>query len=267
MTICGTKFSFDGISCDKYGLMMYELSDNTLSDGAFAGTVSIIDEPVVNGYKPIFYGIQYEKKLEFQIVFGVDMDRVDAGEYITADEMNNIATWLIGHDKYKILTIDQPGFENIRFKCIITGLEQISYGNIPWALKATVTCDSPYAYRSPTSFRFQIDGVSTIEIENASGHNGYYRPVIEFNPTNGGDLIIVNKTDNDRIVEFKGIPAAVLNMTLDSETLVIENSADLNLYDIYNKKGFRLKRGRNTLVVTGKGELVFHCEFPINVCG
>lgn len=267
MSLCESSFSFNGISCTEFDLSIYELSDHQIGDGSFAGTADIIEESIASRYKPLFYGVRYTKKLEFQMTFGLNDDRLDKGQPITIQEADAIATWLIGHNEYKYLIIDQDELEDVRFKCMVTSLEEITYGQSLWAMRATITCDGPYAYRHPSPISFDIDSSAEITLDNLSSHNGYYRPVVQFKPTAGGDLVIQNVTDNGRIFEIKNIPASVIDLQIDNETLVITNSAGLNLYDGFNKKAFRLKRGENNLLVSGSGELIFHCEFPVNICG
>ena len=267
MSFWGNTFSFDGISCTEFDLSMYELSDHQLGDGTFHGTADIVEEYLSSRYKPLFYGVKYSKKLEFQIIFGLNDERIDKGQPLTVQEADAIATWLIGHNEYKYLEIDQDDLKDIRFKCMITSLDEITYGKSLWAMRATVTCDGPYGYRAPSPISFNINSSTQITVDNLSSHNGYYRPVIQFKPKSGGNLVIKNITDNGRVFEIKNIPASVLDLQIDNETLVITNSADLNLYDGFNKKAFRLKRGKNVLQVSGSGELIFHFEFPVNVPG
>ena len=202
------KFNFDGRSCDEFDLMIYEMSDAEHGDAAFAGVASAIEERLTSRYTPLFYGVEFDRKLEFSVVFGMNMERIDSGRSMSREEENDIASWLIGHDDYKYLTIDQPDLYDIRFKCMVTELEPIRYGMLTWAMRATFTCDGPYAYRYPSSHSFELNGTHEISYFNYSSHNGYYRPVIEYSPASGGDLIIVNKSDGNREFRMESMPAA-----------------------------------------------------------
>ena len=267
MAIYGDTFTFDGISCEDYELMLYDREGHNRDAHAYGGTVSIIEEKVLSKNKPLFYGATFDKKLEFQLIFGLNIDRIDANNALSTDESNDIASWLIGHTQYKYLQIDSDDYANIRFKCIITGLEEIVYGERAWAMKANVVCDGPYAYRPPTVSRFVIQGHKTIDLFNSSGCNGYYYPIIEYRPVSGGDLIITNVSDNGRKTEFVDIPSSVQRITVNNDTLVITNNIGINLYDKFNKKSVRLKKGINTIDISGNGELIFYCEYPINIAG
>ena len=153
------------------------------------------------------------------------------------------------------------------YRCMITGLEEISYGNIPWALRASVTCDGPYAYIPMQAYTYTLSGLQTVFFDNISSVNGYYYPILKYSPTNGGDFSIQNNTDGERLFAMTGLPAAAQVITINNDTGVITNSADLNLYPYFNNHFFRLKRGQNELVLTGAGTLEIQCEFPVNVGG
>lgn len=267
MAFWGKTFVFNDISCEAFDLMLYDIGNDTQGEGTFASTVSIIEDVVGNRWKPWFYGVKYEKKLEFEIVFGVNTERIDRGKYLARFEIDEIASWLTGHDKYMWFAIDQEDMAHVHYRCIITDLSLVSYGNIPWAMKATITCDSPYAYLYPQEFSYEINGTKEIEFPNGSSHNGYYMPILDITTTGGGTISITNKTDNDRTFELKDMPASITNIRVNNDTCVITNNADLNLYPYCNCKFFRLVRGYNTLSVTGNCTLKILCEFPANTGG
>lgn len=268
MAFWGSSFVFNGIPCDDFDLMVYDVGNDTQGGGTFASVVSIIDESLLSKWRPMFYGVKREEKLTFDIVFGVNMERIDSGNYFDRYEIDEIATWLTGHETYKELEIIQDDMTHVRYKCIITQLAEVSFGNIPWAMRATVTCDSPFAYMYPREYVYELTGTAqTILFNNESSLNGYYKPVVEFTTQNGGTLSIVNKTDNDREFKFTLLPAATQKLIVDNENCVITCTSDINLYPYFNYKFLRLKRGYNTLVITGTGELKIKCEYPVNVGG
>lgn len=267
MAFWGSKFIFNDFPCEEFGLMLYDIGNETQGEGTFASTVSIIEDVVGNRWKPWFYGVKYEKKLQMDIIFGVDESRLDREKYLDRYEIDEIASWLTGHDKYLWFEIEQEDMEYVRYHCMVTDLSIVSYGNIPWAMKATLLCDSPYAYLYPQEFTYTISGTQKIEFLNESSHNGYYMPILEITTSGGGTISITNETDNGRTFELKDMPAAVTDVRVDNDTCVITNNADLNLYPYCNCKFLRLARGYNTLSITGNCTLKILCEFPINVGG
>lgn len=267
MAFWGNSFVFNDIPCDDYDLMLYDVGSTTQGTSKFASGVSIIEETLPSRYKPHFYGVKFDKKLEFTIVFGVNQRRIDAEKYLDRYELETIAFWLTGHDKYMWLEVEQDDLEYVRYRCIISNLEFVEYGNIPWALKATVTCDSPYAYLYPQVFEYDISGTETIDFYNESSHNGYFMPQLEIELSNGGSFSIINKSDNNRKFEFKNVPSSVKKLNVDNDRCIITNDKNLNAYPYFNFRFFRLVKGENRLQVTGNGKLRITCEFPVNVGG
>lgn len=266
MAFFGNKFVFNGIPCEDFDLMMYEVDSNTHSQGTFASTVSIKEETVGTRYKPYFYGVSYESKLEMKIVFGVNENRIDAGKWLDRYELESIASWLTGYDKYMWLEIEQEDMQYVRYKCMITGLDIIEYGEIPWALQATVTCDGPFAYMYPQVFSYQVNGSMTIEIYNESSINGFYYPLVDI-MTSSGSISIKNETDNNRTFSLSGVPSGAGKITIDNDRCVIASSNGINMYQYCNYTFFRLVKGYNRIVITGTGTVNITCEFPINTGG
>ena len=266
MAFYGKTFIFNSVPCEAYELEMYNIGSTGQGGGEFASTVSIEEEVVGNRWKPYFYGTKYEDKLELEMVFGVNQRRLDEEKYLDRFEINEIATWLTGHNDYKWLEIDQLDTQHYRYRCMCTGLSIISYGRVPMALQATFICDSPYAYMYPQEFTYTVNGTLTISFFNQSSVNGYYMPDLEISQA-GGTFSIKNVTDGNRIFSLTGYPASCTHVYVDNDHGVITNNQDLNLYPYFNYNFFRLKRGFNELQITGSGTLTIKCSFPVNAGG
>lgn len=263
MSFYGHKFIFNGISCENYDLMVYDVGGGGESDSPFAGVVTINDEVIGSKWKPYFYGVTYEEKLEHEITFGVNTDRIAAGRYLNRAEIDDIATWLTGHDKYLVLEIEQDDMTWVRYKCIVTQLSVVSYSGVPYTFRATFTCDSPYAYEYPRQFVYTVVGSKTVTIFNDSCLHGYYYPVVEIvNP--GASVTIENMSDNNRVFSIDDIPEAVHKITVNNDRKVITNDQGLNLYPGCNYKFFRMVKGTNKIRITGNCMIRIICEFPVN---
>lgn len=267
MGFYGKSFIFNDKASDEFELMLYDIDSETQGAGKFASTVSIVEETVGLRWKPYFYGTKFEKKLEFNLVFGVNQNRLDGQRYLDRYELEVIASWLTGHAGYSWLEVNQDDTELVRYKCIVTDLTTVDYGNIPWAFKATITCDSPYAYTYPQVFSYEVSGTQNIQFFNESSHNGFYQPKIEWETQNGGSFSIQNKSDYNRTLSFSNIPSSVRHVYVDNESRVITNDQLINLYPYFNLKFIKLVKGYNSLVVNGTGTLKIICEFPINAGG
>lgn len=113
-----------------------------------------------------------------------------------------------------------------------------------------------------------MDGSAEIDLFNRSSYNGYYKPVLSITMSGGGDFIITNTSDNNRVFGFEKLPTGELAITVDNKNQIITNSQDINLYPyLKGVKFLRLVRGNNHLKITGTGTVTFDCEFPADIGG
>lgn len=256
------EFTFAGESCYQYGLMLYDFGGNGQSDVAFGNKAQIIESRSNNRIQPIHFGVNYhEEPLQFKLVFGAEdpLDRY---------QLEDIAAWLTGYQDYQWLTIEQPDLAHVQFRCLITSLTPLTYGWLPVAFEATVTCDCPYAYGQPFEETYSIDGETSILFRNNSSVREYLRPQLIFVPSGeAGSLSIINEDDGRREFLLDGLTGS-MRVTVDNQSGVIQetNHGD-NLYDGFNMNFLRLVRGDNHLVVTGSGTLTISGRTLHNVAG
>ena len=268
MAFYGCEFVFDGKSCDEYGLMVYKFGSKGQDDIAFNTGGKIYEDTTARRRTTFFYGIEQNEPMEYTLVFGANPKAIDIRTPLDRFEIEAIAAWLTGHSTQKWLEIVQPDMETFRYKCIISELEPITDEMIPWAFQCTVHCDSPFGYTYPEKYRYSLSSSPLkIRLHNRSTYNGYYCPMLTFNAPHGGDLSIVNRSDNNREFKFTGLPTGLSGVTVDNENQVITEPTGLNLYKYFNFKFLRLVRGDNFLDLTGNGDIVITCEFPVNIGG
>jgi len=279
MSFYACKFSFNEVSCEAYDLEMYNIGSTSAGEISFASTPGIVEETIGRNWKPYFYGVQFKNKLSFSLVFGLNEERLDARRFLTRTEIHNISTWLTGYTEYKILTIDQDDMSDYYYKCMISGLEVIgSYGE-QYAFKATVICDSPYAYYDAAEVRENISGRSRIEIYNSGALHMPIYPKIIIENNDGDNLSIINLRESVNedestapVFALSDIPSNVKRIVIDCATCVIEtydvdgNSVTTNLYDEESVIHWpRLYPGSNVFIVTGECDLEIKCTFPVNI--
>lgn len=277
MAFWGHSFSFNGIPCEDFGLMLYDIGEHRNSAGSFASTSTVIEDKTAKRWKPIFYGVKHDNKLEFSLVFGVNPDRIESHHHLDRGELDAIASWLTGHNEYHWLEFDQDDMMGVRYCAMITSLKVVEYGRLPWAFEATVVCDSPYAYQYPRVFEYDVGPGDTIAFYNESCHNGYFYPKIELTineqvvdskpVTVRSTFSIVNVTDNNRKFEFNVIELFGKTVVVDNDLGIISADGVINPYQYFNFNFLRLVKGYNTLKFDGYGKLKIICEFPINVGG
>lgn len=271
MAFYGCEFVFDNIPCTEYGLMIYDFGSNTQSDTVFPSG-EILEDRIASRYDSFMYGVTQNGSLEYTLVFGANNLAIDDNDHIDRYEVEAIAAWLTGHNTRKWLTIIQDDMDVFRYNCTISELRLITHGNMPWAFSCKVICDSPFAYMTPETYQYSINGTEQIRLVNRSTYNGYYKPKIELTITDGNGFSIINATDGNRVFSFDFSRLNVnkpITIIIDNLNQMITSTTHptINLYEYFNMRFFRMLRGDNVLTINGVGEIKFLCEFPVSIGG
>lgn len=269
MAFSGCEIIFDGVPGMKYDLMLYDIGSNRQSDSVnLTSAGKPIEDRISKSPTSLLYGVEDNEPLSFQIVLAASPDRLERRIPYDRFEIEAISSWLTGHQTWKTLKIVQPDLSQTRYRCLITDCKQISYGNLPWAFSCTVTCDSPYAYRSTQESEYVCGvGQTDILLRNRSSYNGLYYPMVEIILQDSRAIEIVNRSNKNFSFKFENLPSPVHKIVVDNQSKVITNDADLNIYGCFNFGYLGLVRGDNNLTVVGPCSLKFICDFPINVGG
>lgn len=278
-------FSFDGVPCDKYGLMIYFIDDSSELELNLGTDVTVIEDRLSKRIDPISYGVNMNQGLSFPLTFG-------STNTLTDNEVDEILEWLTGHQQYKWLEFydyenycdpatklpaeqKTPQYKQVRtrYKCHINDVATQYINGLPFAFSATVECDGPFGYvYPPAEITYSAGGDSaTATLDNLSSYNGYLYPQmrLEFS----GEvktLSIINITDNNR--EFKidatdlenGLQNMIVNIDNQNGIIEVENRINVNLYPYFNKKFFRLVKGENELQFNtdnGTCTITLSCEW------
>ena len=200
--------------------------------------------------------------MEFTLVFG-SMESVDRFEF------EKISTWLTGHQDYQWLQICQPDLDHVQYRCLVTEMTPISVGWLPYAFKATVTCDCPYAYGHYFENTYDISGSQKFVFSNRGSVREYFKPDLLIHLGSGAtDVKIINHTDADREFSLAGLPAGDIDVIVDNKCGIIRDSnGEYNLYRFFNLNFFRLLPGDNDLEVVGDCTLKISGRFLHNIGG
>lgn len=267
MAFWGTEFTFNGVPCSAYGLMVYHFGSNGQEDVSFQNG-EIVEDRIPGRYDALTYGLVQNQSLEYTLVFGANMDAIDAGSSLDRYEVEAITLWLTGHRERKWLTIFQDDMEAFRYRCYLSELKLITYGDMPWAFSCKVSCDSPFAYTLPETYTCTVNGEADFDLFNRSSYSGFYKPYITITLQGGDSISIKNLSDNGRVFAFSGLPSpGSMEIYVDNHNQIITNSMDLNLYPYFNMRFLRLIRGNNRLQLSGNAVVTFTCAFPVNIGG
>ena len=266
MSFYGSSFSFDGISCEEYGLMLYDFDSTTQGDSEYA-SLEIEEERIPGRPRSLFYSTYYKNPLEFKLVFGADEFAAETGEPIDRYDMQLIGAWLTDRREYCDLIIDQPDMERIKYRCIITDLKTVEHANNKWAFEATVHCDSPYGCLEAQTFTYPLSGKTTVLLRSNSTANIPYFPKVTVEMGSSKIFSMINTDDGSREFKLTDLPQANETIVINGETGIMTGSSGINLYPYCNFKFPRLVRGDNHLVLEGASKVIIECEFPVMVGG
>ena len=268
MSFYGCKFSFNGIPCEEYGLMMFDFGSPREVSGSSTASGSAVEDRIARRYRVINYGKIQDRPLELQFVFGANNGRIDSERFFDRWSVEAIFAWLTGHDTYKWLEVEQPDMETVRYKCRVTECSFNTVGKFPWAFECKAICDSPYGYTFPESHKYSIIGSQGVKIFNRGTHNGFYYPQMQLSLAGASSVNIVNHSDNDRLFSLTNIPnGQTIIIDIDNENGVIKNNRNVNLYQGFNFNFFRFVKGDNNLTITGNCNLDIITMFPVNIGG
>jgi len=256
------EFTFAGVSSKAFGLMIYDIGNNAQEDVSFGNIAEIEQERIPRMVHPIHYGVNYHAKpLEFSLVFG-------AQDPLNRYEMEEIAYWLTGYQDYQWMTLGQEDLLHCQFRCLVKELTPITVGWLPYAFKAKIVCDCPYAYSEEKTQSFTISGETTVFVQNDGYVREYVKPVIEYELSSGNSISIVNQSDGGRTFTLTNIPSGSSRIQIDSgKCMLTDKSVGKNLYANSNLKFPRLVTGDNSLKVTGNGTMTVKYRCFYNVAG
>ena len=235
-------FEFDGMASQAYNLSIIDLDGGGIFSGVGSPDVTIHSQKVYRQDKEFFLGRSVDNKLEFQLTFG-------SKDEISGVDRSIISRWLFGRSGYKKLRIIQDDLNGAWFNCFLTRPEPVYIGNLNYAFKTTVVCDSPFAY-SPlrtTSRVFAGNSVITYDfsIYNSSTNDDFLYPTVSFGLNNvGSSFSLTNLDDSNRNFLFSGL-TAYESVIVDNSLKTIIASSNLNRLGNFNKQWARLVPGAN----------------------
>lgn len=245
-------FVFDDVPSLAYDLKIISLDEDGIFSGVGSSNVEILSQRVLRKAKPYYLGRIQNQVLEFPLTFGTS-------QIISGMERDLISAWLFGRSGYKKLQILQDDLNGAYFNCFMNNPEPVYIGNLNYAFRCTVVCDSPFAYLpekiyTSGSFIASETVYKTINIYNQSSDDDYTYPIVKFKPhtTTPTVFSITNHTDDDREFSFSSIPFSE-EIYVDNDLQIVrtnETAPYQSAMAYFNAGWLRLKPRMNTLYVT-----------------
>lgn len=247
MGFYGLDFTWKGVPSETYNLYISEPGGSGEASSSGGSGIELITQQIFKKSKPYFFGVTQSPVLTFDL-------SISSPDEISSISSQLIERWLFGNLKYEKLEIIQPDMTTVYFNCLLTDPQKIMSGNIIKGYSFTVICDSPFGWefeKTKTINYATNPNILPLIFDNLSDDNYYLFPtlIITFDSF-GGNLSIVNSSDNNRTFTLTGLLAGEV-ITINNYLQTIESSTGNRKLSNFNKKWMRFLPGRNNLLVTG----------------
>lgn len=247
----GMKFTYDGISCDEYGVFAGEFEQSSTGKMGVAHATNLITGKTGRNNEFNIISQAYSSPLNFEIqVFSRD------GAYISQEHERALKKWLLQRGQYKWLNIIDRRYANIHFKANIHSPENIKAGDVV-GISFQVTTSTPYGYSEEIEQKLVFDYTTksaTFYVNN--DEDLWIYPDMEITMLSDGDLEIINSLDdNTNTFRLEGLSAGdviTVDGTLPSihcKPSEVAAATPGMTYQNFSKYWLRLADGYNTLTV------------------
>jgi len=239
-------FIYDGIPSQTFDLKILSFEDGSLFSGMGSADVKIYTQKVLRKAKVYYLGRSQQPQLEFELIFG-------SSSVISGMDRDIISSWLFRRSGFKKLEILQDDLNSAWFNCFLTSPAPLYVGNMNYAFKCKVICDSPFAYSPLKTLTRTYSGnniiTDNINLYNYSTEDDYLYPNITFElNTVGSSFSIINLDDNNREFLFTGLQPEE-KIIVDNNLQTIVSSSLLYRLSNFNKNWLRLVPKMNRLHV------------------
>jgi phage-related protein len=232
-------------------------SNNGIPSRKFISGRDILEVHPDNAQSPYYFGTKYKP-----LSFSIEITCVD--ETMDDRKMFEIVNWLITSDYKPFISDDNIG--KIYYCMCISDSDFITNGLQEGYVELEFRCRDPWGWTLPQIIQHDLSTITVatnIEVRNYSNVNDYYYPEMQITLSSSNTAVsLVNLTDNSRIFSFTSLATGEV-LQIDNQKKIIASDETANRFDKFNKNWFRLKKGVNTIKVTGKCIIIFRLQFPI----
>lgn len=275
-------FIFDGVPSHTFDMKIISFDDGGLFNGVGSSDVEILTQRVLRKSKPYYLGRIQQPVLEFELTFG-------RAQIVSGMDRDLISKWLFGRSGYKKLQILQDDLNGAYFNCFLTKPEPLYIGNLNYAFKCTVVCDSPFGYREAKTWSaspielYSDEGntLSTVYID--SSEDDYLYPTISIETGFVGSppytITIINQNEIDSNGFYRTFQLTNIELgtwiTVDNDLQIISafqsplppdvSVLERQIFSDFNKKWFRFLPGINNIQVYAEGQSFDQIESKLDI--
>lgn len=255
--ISGNSFTYNGISSDKYGLKFLQMDTepNKEIGGVLEYTTFKNNKSPKQTIQEVTYNDVFEYEVEMISERKLDKVYKDKDDKDVKD-IDFIYKWLLNQPNYKKLFVENN--DGYYYNCVFTNASYIeANGAEGWGIygiKATMKCDSTFMWKDVTFTYSKSELQEVVSHDNITDVREYTYPTLTIKVgETGGNIIVQNVSDNNRLTEFTGVLADD-TLTLSYFPAFVKSELNNNpqlVYESFNKKFFRLLQGENKIGIVG----------------
>ena len=260
MNVYGKNFIFNGISSEKYNLVLCSIDSH--EPNRETGLTQTLNKGELNPHRntPNLYSVQYSDVLKFDITI-IKRNNLP----IENNERREIVAWLtspIFYTSFKIEDCEVNGYhENIEYFVKSTGCTDFMPSGYISGLTFNFECNAPYGFSEQESNTFVCNGSTKISINNTSDElfQDYY-PTIIVKGTSTGEVTFINNKypENPMKINIKNGQTLIIdcqNGNINDNTNTFDYETDTNLIWL------RLVHGHNNITISGNCTGEIQCRY------
>lgn len=228
-------FWYDGLKLSDFGFQVCKFDSKgseTVSNGS---EITFNKASVQYGARQELTSIKYENPITATIQICKNLCDGSAYE-ITADEMQNIMTWLNRKSFHKFKLIED-GYTDVYFEASFN-VSRIEIGGRLCGFELKVETNRPYGLKEPVELVIENDNPGSVRsFYSASDDEGYIYPNMEIELKGDGDLDIYSVTEDRHMVVKNCTSGEIIKVeypiiTTSSETHKIQNDFNWTFYRV-----------------------------------
>lgn len=249
-TLQGYPFLFGGVPSETYGLSLVKIN-NTGYESPSGSETEFTTTSINRSPELIFLGAKQLPVLTFPIEIVCDSN-------MDIYKLMAVKDWLFDTSYgYRKLQICADYMNTFYFNCrLISGSDYIFTDGYR-AISCTVECDASWAWEFEKTvdiikrYNFSSGQFNSFIFNNLSADSTDMKPIIEFTVAGNGDGIILrNKSYNNREFIWDDLLPNE-KIVVDNKNEIISSSTGLRRLKKFNKKFFRMCKGKNEIECEG----------------
>lgn len=258
-------FIFDGLPSSEYGLQILSLGTAPDTETLIPNKEYIkVKAPNDTRYRIL--NVSEDEPLTFKLqLFSTECTTED--EFLASDRIKVITDWMFNQTDYKKLQIISSEISHLYFNCILKDATKLMVAQNVFGIECTVECDSAGAweFEKTNKYDFTLNGVGTIFFNNISSDIKGLRPILTIEMFEDANFNMTSLTTGQQIT-INNLNTTE-KITMDCDNQIISSNLDRYLFDDFNGEFLCMKKGLNSISVSGNCKITMIYQNQVKVGG